>query len=75
MVTVLPGLDPQALTAWLDLVAPGLRAGPLVVSLMVGGESNLTYRVHDGVHDWVCAAPRWPTSCRARTTWAGSSAS
>lgn len=56
-MTVLPGLDPRALSAWLDRVAPGLRAGPLAVSLMAGGRPNPTYRVQDGVHDWVLRRP------------------
>lgn len=32
-------------------------AGPLTSSLIAGGRSNLTFRLGDGVHDWVLRTP------------------
>jgi aminoglycoside phosphotransferase (APT) family kinase protein len=51
----LPGLDVEALAKHLD--AAGVLAGPLTASLITGGRSNLTYKVADGVHDWVLRRP------------------
>ncbi|CAN5343827.1 phosphotransferase family protein [soil metagenome] len=36
---------------------PGLVQGPLAADLLVGGKSNLTYRVHDGGSTWVVRRP------------------
>lgn len=49
------GLDLPALTAYLE-EAVGL-AGPLRAELIQGGRSNLTYRLGDGVGDWVLRRP------------------
>lgn len=32
-------------------------AGPVTADLITGGKSNLTYRISDGVHDWVLRRP------------------
>jgi aminoglycoside phosphotransferase (APT) family kinase protein len=50
-----PGVDLAALSAYLASRVP--IVGPLVVSLIHGGRSNLTYRLSDGVHDWVLRRP------------------
>jgi aminoglycoside phosphotransferase (APT) family kinase protein len=49
------GLDLPALSAHLEREV-GL-AGPLEVSLISGGRSNLTYAVTDGTHRWVLRRP------------------
>jgi aminoglycoside phosphotransferase (APT) family kinase protein len=56
-VTVLPGVDLNALTRWLDSVRPGLRQGELDGSVISGGKSNLTYRITDGVQTWALRRP------------------
>ncbi len=43
--------------AWLDRTAPGLRQGPLEAEVIVGGLSNLTYRVTDGTTSWALRRP------------------
>lgn len=53
----LPGLDLQAVAAWLDRERPGLRAGELTGEVIAGGRSNLTYRVSDGEHVWAVRRP------------------
>jgi aminoglycoside phosphotransferase (APT) family kinase protein len=53
----LPGVDLDALTAWLDAERPGLRSGPLTGEVIHGGKSNLTYRITDGVHMWALRRP------------------
>ena len=52
-----PGLELPKLTEWLDSELPGLREGALVAQPLSGGFSNLTYRVSDGVSDWVVRRP------------------
>lgn len=51
------GLDLPALTAWLDVEHPGLRAGELRAELIAGGRSNLTYALDDDTHRWVLRRP------------------
>ena len=56
------GLDLGALAAFLRsrgaVRDPGDRpSGELHAQLIAGGKSNLTYRVTDGVHDWVVRRP------------------
>lgn len=51
----LPGLDLDALAAW--LAAEGLSPGPLVAERDPGGRSYLTYLVSDGEHEWVLRCP------------------
>ena len=53
----LPGLDLDAVAAWLDTERPGLRAGGLTGEVIAGGKSNLTYRVTDGEHVWAMRRP------------------
>jgi aminoglycoside phosphotransferase (APT) family kinase protein len=53
----LPGVDFSALTKWLDSEHPGLRAGPVTGELIVGGKSNLTYRITDGSSVWALRRP------------------
>lgn len=53
----LPGLDLDAVTRWLDTEHPGLRRGELTGELIVGGKSNLTYRVTDGEQVWAVRRP------------------
>jgi aminoglycoside phosphotransferase (APT) family kinase protein len=56
-VAELPGLDLDALTAWLDADSPGLRQGNLAGEVIAGGKSNLTYRVTDGRSTWALRRP------------------
>lgn len=53
----LASLDLDRLRVCLDEVRPGLVQGDLTASLIVGGLSNLTYRVFDGVSQWVVRRP------------------
>jgi aminoglycoside phosphotransferase (APT) family kinase protein len=46
----------DALQAWVDANVEG-AAGPLVVSHLSGGSSNLTFRVRDDANDWVLRRP------------------
>jgi aminoglycoside phosphotransferase (APT) family kinase protein len=46
----------EALQAWVDTNVEG-SSGPLVVSHLSGGSSNLTFRVRDDVNDWVLRRP------------------
>jgi len=46
----------EALQAWVDANVEG-ASGPLVVSHLSGGSSNLTFRVRDDVNDWVLRRP------------------
>jgi aminoglycoside phosphotransferase (APT) family kinase protein len=48
-VPVPPGVDLDRLTAWLAANVPS-AAGPVEVSLIAGGRSNLTYRLTGSVH-------------------------
>jgi aminoglycoside phosphotransferase (APT) family kinase protein len=41
-----PGIDPEAVTAWISDALPGI-VPPLRFELVAGGRSNLTYRVED----------------------------
>jgi aminoglycoside phosphotransferase (APT) family kinase protein len=52
-----PGLDLERLGDYLTRERPGLIAGPLTGELIVGGRSNLTYRVTDGRREWVVRRP------------------
>ena len=70
-----PGLSLSRLTGWFDKELPGLRAGELSAEAIAGGRSNLTYRLTDGDTVVRCAARRWATCCRPRTTWRASSGS
>ncbi|SDJ15677.1 Predicted kinase, aminoglycoside phosphotransferase (APT) family [Frankineae bacterium MT45] len=53
----LPGVDLDVLTSWLDWAKPGLRQGELTGEVIVGGKSNLTYRITDGVSRWALRRP------------------
>jgi aminoglycoside phosphotransferase (APT) family kinase protein len=52
-----PGLDLTRLDDYLARTRPGLTAGPLTGELILGGRSNLTYRVSDGHQEWVVRRP------------------
>jgi len=52
-----PGLDVARLTEWLDVASPGLRHGRLQAEVIVGGRSNLTYRLTDGRQHWAVRRP------------------
>jgi aminoglycoside phosphotransferase (APT) family kinase protein len=54
-VAAVAGIDLPALQAWFDRTVPGTQR--LHVQLLQGGRSNLTYRLTDGVHDWVLRRP------------------
>lgn len=55
---VIPGVDLQALTSFLDdKVTGGIGSGSLRVELLAGGRSNLTYTVTDGSREWVLRRP------------------
>ena len=51
-----PGLDLEALSAWLSPRVGGLE-GPLGAELIAGGKSNLTYLVADESRRWVVRRP------------------
>jgi aminoglycoside phosphotransferase (APT) family kinase protein len=51
-----PGLDLAALHAYLSGHVPGYT-GQIAARLLAGGKSNLTYRLSDGVHEWVLRRP------------------
>jgi aminoglycoside phosphotransferase (APT) family kinase protein len=53
----LPGVDLDALAAWLDAQRPGLRRGELTGEVIAGGKSNLTYRISDGTSIWALRRP------------------
>jgi aminoglycoside phosphotransferase (APT) family kinase protein len=57
VLSSLPGLELPKLTEWMDSELPGLREGTLMAQPISGGFSNLTYRVSDGVSDWVLRRP------------------
>jgi aminoglycoside phosphotransferase (APT) family kinase protein len=46
----------DALAAWVGANVPG-ASGPLTVSHLSGGSSNLTFRVRDEANDWVLRRP------------------
>ncbi|SHN01893.1 phosphotransferase family protein [Cryptosporangium aurantiacum] len=52
-----PGVDVEALEAFLRAELPGLLTGPLSVELLTGGRSNLTYLLSDGTGRWVLRRP------------------
>ncbi|MCW2702588.1 MAG: phosphotransferase family protein [Blastococcus sp.] len=52
-----PGVDVPRLEAYLREAVPGLLAGPLEVTLLAGGRSNLTYLLTDGRDRWVLRRP------------------
>ncbi|MBZ5708645.1 phosphotransferase family protein [Nannocystis pusilla] len=51
-----PGLDLAALHRYFARRVPDY-GGQLEAQLLAGGKSNLTYRLRDGVHDWVLRRP------------------
>lgn len=51
------GLDLERLRDHLEHARPGTVAGPLRAELIQGGRSNLSYRLTDGVNDWVLRRP------------------
>lgn len=54
----LPGLDVAALESWLRREHPELLADrPLTAQLIVGGLSNLSYRIEGGATPWVLRRP------------------
>jgi len=55
--TEVPGVSVPALEAFLRDKVPGLLAGPLNVTLLSGGRSNLTYLLTDGNARWVLRRP------------------
>ncbi|QIZ38004.1 phosphotransferase family protein [Saccharopolyspora sp. ASAGF58] len=50
------GLDLAPLQRFFDAQVPSTQ-GPLSASLIAGGKSNLTYRLTDGIHQWVLRRP------------------
>lgn len=52
----LPGLDLDALGAWLPTVVPS-ASSELTATLIAGGKSNLTYVVSDGAQEWIVRRP------------------
>jgi aminoglycoside phosphotransferase (APT) family kinase protein len=52
-----PGVDVAALEAFLRHSLPSLLSGPLEVTLLAGGRSNLTYLLTDGRGRWVLRRP------------------
>ncbi|MBU3864613.1 phosphotransferase family protein [Streptomyces sp. 4503] len=54
--TTVAGVDVAALQRYFERHVPEC-AGPLTVTLLQGGRSNLTYAVTDGVHRWVVRRP------------------
>ncbi len=54
---VLPGLDLDRLTAWLDTCTPPARHGELSAELITGGLSNLTYLLRDAAGERVLRRP------------------
>jgi len=52
-----PGVDLAALTEFLMRVLPTPPVGPVKVSLLAGGRSNLTYVVSDASREWVLRRP------------------
>ena len=57
MTPQLPGVDLDALAAWLDRALPGTRSGGLSGEVIAGGKSNLTYRITDGTTTWALRRP------------------
>jgi aminoglycoside phosphotransferase (APT) family kinase protein len=51
-----PGLDLEALGAWLADAVPGAGA-TLTAELIAGGKSNLTFVVSDGASEWIVRRP------------------
>lgn len=49
MTSAVPGLDVEALSAWLRGAHPDLAGDGLTATVLAGGRSNLTYRL-DGTH-------------------------
>ena len=67
-----PGVDVPRLEAFLHDTVPGLLSGPLAVTLLAGGRSNLTYLLADGRDRWVLRRPLLGHVRRPRRTWAAS---
>ncbi|WGY00784.1 phosphotransferase family protein [Nocardioides sp. QY071] len=51
-----PGLDLDALGAWLTTAVPG-AGSTLTAELIAGGKSNLTFVVSDGSSEWIVRRP------------------
>lgn len=51
-----PGLDLEALGAWLATAVPGAGSS-LSAELIAGGKSNLTFVVSDGASEWIVRRP------------------
>lgn len=52
-----PGVDLDALRAFLGRERPGMVSGPLTAELIAGGRSNLTYFINDANSSWVLRRP------------------
>src|SRR6185437_5325436 len=52
-----PGIDLARLTDWFDTQLPNTRNGNLRAQLIIGGRSNLTYRLSDDNQDWALRRP------------------
>lgn len=52
-----PGLSLPGFRTFFERACPGAVAGPLRGWLIVGGKSNLTYEVTDGVTSWIVRRP------------------
>jgi len=52
-----PGVDLARLASWFDTQLPNTRNGNLTAELIVGGRSNLTYRLSDDNQAWALRRP------------------
>jgi aminoglycoside phosphotransferase (APT) family kinase protein len=52
-----PGLDLAQFRAWFAEVVPDVVESDLSATLIPGGRSNLSYRVCDGVNEWIVRRP------------------
>jgi aminoglycoside phosphotransferase (APT) family kinase protein len=52
-----PGVDLARLTSWFDSQLPNTRQGDLKAQLILGGRSNLTYRLSDDSQSWALRRP------------------
>lgn len=52
-----PGVDLARLTSWFDKQLPSQRQGNLTAQLIIGGRSNLTYRLSDDSRSWALRRP------------------
>ena len=53
----LPGLNLESLRKYLENIDPVLVEGQLQGEIIAGGRSNLTYKITDGLHQWVVRRP------------------